>query len=274
MKKYLKYEIKGTYKFVFGIMAIVLIASTIIQFNVNNATLSEFGKFFLIGVPILITCGAFITAFFHIIGSFRKELYEDRGYLTFALPLSGKQIVGAKLLVATLWFAVLGLTAFVYNGLVAIMIYKQNWVTILKEMAMVFDRIPVFTFAVLTGLAGITTLIMVYFSIALSRVTIKNKKIGGLWFILFLLMNSLYGYFLAMINKAVPYYLDIKTFQIIARGDIKTYEKGLVLAGFPFVPGAGTDTLYVGMGGLALMIAVGILMFYCTAYLIEEKIDL
>lgn len=34
--------------------------------------------------------GTALVVFLYIVGSFRKELYEDRGYLTFTLPLTGK----------------------------------------------------------------------------------------------------------------------------------------------------------------------------------------
>ena len=33
-EKFMKYEFKGTYKFILGILAIVILASTIIQFNI------------------------------------------------------------------------------------------------------------------------------------------------------------------------------------------------------------------------------------------------
>ena len=94
MKKYMKYEIKGSYKFILGIIAILIMASTIIQGNLNSA-LNNFSeptnmensmtgfKALMLGVSVLEIFGAFLVATFHIIGSFRKELYEDRGYLTF-----------------------------------------------------------------------------------------------------------------------------------------------------------------------------------------------
>ena len=34
MRKFMKYEIKGSYKFVLGIIAVLLVASTIIQYNI------------------------------------------------------------------------------------------------------------------------------------------------------------------------------------------------------------------------------------------------
>ena len=103
MDRYIKYEIKGGYKFILGIIAVLIIASTIVMFNVRDMTGSmgnNFTTIFLRLVPMFIIFGAYLTAFFYIIGSFRKELYEDRGFLTFSLPLSGMQILGSILSVS------------------------------------------------------------------------------------------------------------------------------------------------------------------------------
>ena len=128
MKKYMKYEIKGTYKFILGILIVVLIASTVIQMNALNQVYeinqmdgsvtydnSTGFQILLVMTAALVIFGAYITAFFYIIGSFRKELYENRGYLTFTLPLTGNQILGSKLLVSMLWYFVLGAGMVIYN---------------------------------------------------------------------------------------------------------------------------------------------------------------
>lgn len=123
MIKYMKYEIKGTYKFILGLILTVLIASTGLQLyvrnslsNIYNSNIDPFRMSnLLVVVLVLVIFGAFITTLFYIIGSFRKELYEDRGYLTFSLPLTGKQILGSKLIIALMWYAILILSATIYN---------------------------------------------------------------------------------------------------------------------------------------------------------------
>ena len=64
---------------------------------------------------ILLLFGTALVTFLYIVGSFRKELYEDTGYLTFTLPLTGYQITASKLLVALLWFFVLGVAVTAIN---------------------------------------------------------------------------------------------------------------------------------------------------------------
>ena len=107
MLKFIKYEIKGNYRFILGILALVLIASSIIQAvifrDVRSGDITFSGGLFegmISLVSILVLFGAALVAFINIVGSFKKELYDDRGYLTFTLPLSGHQILGVKLIVA------------------------------------------------------------------------------------------------------------------------------------------------------------------------------
>ena len=117
MGKYMKYEIKGSYKFILGILALVLILTTALysyEFRgqpINSMTSNPA----FVEIAILIILGAAFAAFLYIVDSFRKELYDDRGYLTFTLPLSGNQILGSKLIVAIMWFILLGVTFILYN---------------------------------------------------------------------------------------------------------------------------------------------------------------
>ena len=135
MRKYMKYEIKGNYRFILGILAIIMVASTIIQANILKeskrvyvTTTGDSFSFmnFLLIIAILLMFASFLLAFFRIIGSFRNELYEDRGYLTFTLPLSGNQILGAKLVVAVLWILVLALVMGLYNLILSTVLLPSN----------------------------------------------------------------------------------------------------------------------------------------------------
>src|SRR5699024_11648282 len=40
----------------------------------------------------------------------------------------------------------------------------------------------------------INLLVLIYFSMALGKVTFRNKKIGGLWFIIFILVSIILSY--------------------------------------------------------------------------------
>lgn len=283
MKKYMKYEIKGSYKFILGILAIVIIASTFIQMNVKSTMLgldqpTSMGnsmtgfKAFTMGMSVLIIFGAFLTAFFHIVGSFKKELYEDRGYLTFTLPLRGNQIVGGKIIVATLWFIVLGATIIIYNLLLALILYGGDWLEVAKELLSMVNEGGI-SLGIVGGLSSILTLILIYFSIALSKVSFKNKKLGGLWFIVFLILNGLTGYIIIKVGDVFPYYLNLNGFKILPYYQLDILPS--LNSGMGNSILFGTDYgAYINIGGLLSQIILGATTFLGTGYLIEKKIDL
>lgn len=282
MFKYMKYEIKGTYKFILGILLVVLIASTIIQLNlqsgINDGLNSPFRLDiapFLFLASILVIFGAFITAFFYIIGSFRKELYENRGYLTFTLPLTGNQILGAKLLVSLLWYTVIGIGIVVYNIFLSFILFGEDWRYILKTVSQNID-ISFMSLGFVSIISTVVTLILIYFAIALSRVTIRNKKIGGIWFIVFIILNIFVTYITFKVSTTLPYYINLSNFRINHIYDIAASQKmvllgdeanSLMFIGSDFKP-------YVNIFGNLSQIIVIVAGFLGTGYLIEKKIDL
>ncbi|MBU5312276.1 hypothetical protein KQI38_09570 [Tissierella carlieri] len=282
MRKYMKYEIKGSYKFILGIIAIVLIASTIIQLNISRQIKFEmmgsgnditgFGAFMLV-ISMLVIFGAFLTAFFQIIGSFRKELYEDRGYLTFTLPLTGNKILGAKLVVAIIWFTTLGVSIVLYNLLFAMILYGPQWsdfVNFIKEAIRMINS-SFLSVGIVSGLSAIMTLILIYFSMALSRVSVRNKKIGGLWFIIFIILSSLSSYLMYSVSEAIPYFLSLDSFKIFHSYELNFLSN--VTMGQVIVFGNNFDA-YINIFGVLSLIVISIGAFLTTGYLIEKKIDL
>ncbi|MDR7856673.1 hypothetical protein [Tissierella sp.] len=281
MRKYMKYEIKGSYKFILGILSILIIASTIIQMNVSkfvefdniNTPQNVTGfKGLMLFVSVLVIFGAFLTAFFHIIGSFKKELYEDRGYLTFTLPLTGNKILGAKLIVAIMWFAVLGIGTFLFNMLLAIILYGSEWLNIVKQALGMVNSVWI-SVVLISGLSAIMTLILIYFSMALSRVSIRNKKIGGLWFVIFLILNAVLSYIILKISGAIPYFINLSSF-----GISHYYELSMLP---DFVTGAEQIILidnnfngYLNIASVLSHVLASVGAFLSTGYLIEKKIDL
>ncbi|CAK7025577.1 hypothetical protein CIW83_01690 [Tissierella sp. P1] len=282
MRKYMKYEIKGSYKFILGIIAIVLIASTIIQLNISKqikfdmtgsgTEIRGFGAFMLV-ISMLVIFGAFLTAFFQIIGSFRKELYEDRGYLTFTLPLTGNKILGAKLIVAIIWFTTLGVSIVLYNLLFAMILYGPQWsdfVNFIKEAIRMVNS-SFLSVGIVSGLSAIMTLILIYFSMALSRVSVRNKKIGGLWFIIFIILSSLSSYLMYSVSEAIPYFLSLDSFKIFHSYELNFLSN--VTMGQVIVFGNNFDA-YINIFGVLSLIVISIGAFLTTGYLIEKKIDL
>lgn len=293
MFKYMKYEIKGTYKFIVTLILTVLGASTGLQLyalnsmnkfnNINDSNITASSTpVFIVLVLGLVIFGAFVTAFFYIIGSFRKELYEDRGYLTFTLPLTGKQILGSKLLVALIWSALLGLSALLYNFALGAVLFGNIFIDGFKDlynygMSSGMNNI-IITFVLASILSAISTFLLIYFAMTLSRVSIRNKKIGGLWFIIFLILNAFISFATLKSTNVIPFYIDMNTFKIIGESSIRD-----IVGSNPYLlsPGdnfnmivSSSNGLIVNIGSLLFSIVVAIGTFLGTSYLIEKKIDI
>ena len=251
MFKYMKYELRGTYKFMLSILLTVLFSTTGIQLFTNNqindsrnGMLMNFLPLLFVGF-MLVIFGALVAATIFIISSYRRELYEDRGYLTFTLPLTGRQILGSKLIIALFWYIAIGVAVVVYNGILGTILFGSGWIT---QLLRVFDDfgIIVINNGIMSILSSIITMLLVYFSITLSKVSFKNTKIGGIWFVLFLFFNWIYSF----LNHRI----------------------GMIFS--------GVDNLYEFMGtaisipSIIFSILVGIGLFLGTSYLIEKKIDM
>jgi len=264
MGKYMKYEIKGTYKVILGILAIVLIATTVLY---NYTTKNE--SSLIIALASLLIFGTFLSAFLYIVGSFRKELYEDRGYLTFTLPLTGNQILGAKLIVAFMWFLILGAITVSYNIL---MLAKTSGETInFKELLSLISSSEIISFAIMILISGISTLILIYFSMALSRVTLRNRKIGGMWFIIFLILSTFIAWIQMKIVNISPYYINLKDWSIVNSNISSLFQIEIDNASLMF---STEDYFYINIAGFITNIIIGIILFLGTGHIIEKKIDL
>lgn len=276
MLKYVKYEIRGTYKFILGILALVFILLTsMYAYSNKEGSLFHSAQIFM-SIGVMLLFGAALIAFLYIVGSFRKELYEDSGYLTFTLPLTGNQILGSKLIAALIWFIGLGIAVALINFLL-MMIFSPFHIYHLSQLFFMISKVlsikaciyMIFSMAC----SVVSVLLLIYFSMALGKVTFRHKKIGGLWFVLFIILSSIFGYIDTEISQWIPYYLDLSTFHVVTPASyddllqMHYHIGGLYLnAVSKYVATNIASSVY----HLALMIA----LFLGTGYLIEKKIDL
>lgn len=271
MFKYMKYEIQGTYKYILGILALVLILITGLYAYGERVTEGSFGGGLFISLSVMVLFGTALVTFLYIVNSFRKELYEDRGFLTFTIPLKGIQIIGAKLIVALLWFFILGIVIALYNLVMALSFtpFELHLTGLFAEFINVVPIRVMFFIAIATVFSGVYMLILIYFSMALGRVTFRNKRIGALWFIIFLILNAILSTGEVGIAALLPYYLDLESFKVI------TME--FVNSQFHFSFGnsaANTGAFPVNIVASIYKIVTLVALFLGTSYLIEKKIDL
>lgn len=276
MFKYMKYEIRGTYRYILGVLALVLILTTALYAYINRVNtsgeMSALGGMFT-GLSVLILFGTALATFLYIVGSFRKELYEDRGYLTFTLPLTGNQIVGSKLIVASIWFMVLGIGIGIYNTLMVIMFtpIKFSLSDILHKIAEMVTVGDILLLIFMGIFNIVNMLVIIYFSMALSRVTFRNKKIGGLWFIIFLVISGLLAFGVLAISHNIPYHLDLNSFRI---GTLDSLNYRFNIDMYGVVMSSNSEMTTINIAGTIFSIAVTVLLFLGTSYLIDRKIDL
>lgn len=274
MGRYMKYELKGNYKFILGVLALVLILTTGIYAYIAHADESSSMGAIFMGLSVLVIFGALLTTFLYIVGSFRKELYEDRGYLTFTLPLTGNQILGAKLIVAIIWFAILGLVIGLYNVFMTFIFAPIK--PAISDIIAIINSIPIreaSVFLLIMFIGGVSTLILIYFSMALGRVTFRNKRIGGFWFVIFLIVSGLVAMGQAKIIQGLPYYLDLNTFRIISN-DMLNYGFHIEMSSAGLMASGNMGNAVLNIAGFIYSIAVAVVFFLGTGYIIENKIDL
>ena len=134
MGKFMKYEIRGSYKFILGVLALVILL-TVGNFMLLNRNFNSDGSLMASGVfamvSSLLVFGSFITLMFYIVNLFRNDLYEDRGYLTFTLPMSSRQILFSKLVVAFMWIVIVIAGFIIANVLGAVSVMPKE---VLDEM--------------------------------------------------------------------------------------------------------------------------------------------
>jgi len=270
----MKYEIKGTYRYILGVLILVFILTIALYNTTKNTFFNSIANNFFVILSIMILFGTALATFLYIVGSFRKELYEDRGYLTFTLPLTGNQIVGSKLIVALLWLVVILISIMIFN-LIAVLIYVPH--VKFSELLDGILNVEVIKRAVLAFFMSILNmvqmLVTIYFSMALGRVTFRNKKIGGLWFIIFLILSWLISYGQIKVMELLPYHIDLSGLGIGQNRDSIIYEMNMNSDMF-FSLSLNLDTLITNIAGFIYDILVTIGLFLGTSYLVEKKIDL
>lgn len=280
MFKFIKYEFLGTYKFLMGAIGLTLVASTAIQVFFKNQldfTNNFSGSFEMLKImPFVMLAatftfiGAFIAVAVYMISSFRKELYEDRGYLTFALPMTGSQLLASKLIVALFWSLVMGIIVLSYNMLLARFVFGAEWFNLLEDLLKQVEGLGKITvsYSLISLIETTATLLLVYFTITISRVSIKSKKIGGFWFVLFLMLSSFFSYLQNIIADAIPVYLNVSKMEFVSQNRI--YLDNMNPESFMEL--ANTNTISISGLGFQIILFVG--LFLATAYMLEKKIDL
>lgn len=269
MIKLLKYEMKSTSKFMLSLAAAVLFASLMFNWSVKSSIVQVYNNpesspimstnlhFLPISFAVIIAFGASISFFFYLAGRLNRELYDDERYLTFSLPLTDYQILGAKSISAILWGAFqlisVALSTFIFHRLFMWDIFASGW----KEFMGFWtssEGLYSLSYLALTILLGI---MLVYFSILLSKVFFRPERGRWIWFLVLMVVLFINNQFLVTLSKL--------------------FVKPLVVDGMIW-EGIGPHLFYAmsqrTMLHQFLVLTFALIFFVVNGYLLDKKVEL
>ncbi|GAA0739378.1 hypothetical protein [Clostridium oceanicum] len=198
MKNLIKYELKGCYK--------EFIILMILQIIINNFILSKASKLGMNTYIVLIIVNLIFVAIVFIfnIKIFVRDLYKDTAYLIFSIPKKSNHILKSKVIVSLIQIIIVELIQFIYIYLIGIIILNNKTIIHYTQIYSIITDIP--KFVVIAGpffvLSYAKVLLIVYFSICLSKVTKRKKKFGKLHSVaIFIIINILIERFNSVINN-------------------------------------------------------------------------
>lgn len=246
----IKYELKGYYKDFIIILGAIAALNVLLYTRINTWPEGS-----VAALSFLITFAAAVVVFIWNIRLFSRDLYEDSGYLLFTLPQSGYSILGAKIITSIVQGLIVGAVALIFNYISfhGIGQFNIEFGLIMRNISPKFIAESI----VASLFEYIYFLTTIYFSIALSKVAIKKKKVGKLGgFIIFIIVSIIVAKITQIIVDIFP-----QTFNL----NILTAQSQLAMYGAHIIP--------INIAAMILNVILFVLMFIATAYIIENKID-
>lgn len=264
MGRLIKYEIKGNYKLFGGLFVIIALLNVLLLTRINRwSQQSIIGLFSVVSIALMV-----VTLIF-VINSFRNDLYEDTGYLTFTLPVSGDKILGSKIITGLLWFSAAGAIFFIFLKILVGMLFDIN---IIEKMIVYFNAKEIILSGLLFGVINlIMLLLMIYFSITLTKVAFKGKKMSKLLgFITFILMNLIIFYLEYKLIKVFPQTIDLTLdFLKNSEGSFRSVSTdGAAMISIR------NSQLSINIASLLYNLLVYIGLFKATGYFMDNKINI
>lgn len=260
MFKLVKYDLEGYFK------DFLIMISTIVILNLALFTrVNIWSSASILALNMAIGFAAEIIVVIWNVKLFSRDIREDTSILLFTLPKSGKNILMNKIVTALIQMAVVQFVIFIFTSIWSqifkliqggIIDVKINFLQFIKSIN---PKFSLFVFLAILVIY-ITFLLTVYISITLSKVAIKNRKFGKL------------GSFIIVVILCIA---QVKIYDFISCIFPQSFKLNVLNFNVAYTP-ANTTTSGVDINIASIFAALAILigLFYATAYLLENKLDL
>lgn len=190
LTKLIKWDLRATYKkfaAVLATFALLCIALPGVFFAVNQGAARMCSLFtFSLGFTTL-----YIVIFVFILQYYNASLYGDEGYMTFALPTAGWRLLLAKMLSALFWMLaaamLIGLAMFTSMKILETDSQMSALFTSAWDISH-FDAANWVTVGAILILGSVDTILVTYFSITVSKLSVWRKGGVAMGFVTFVVI--------------------------------------------------------------------------------------
>lgn len=287
MSQLIKYEFRNSKRPITQLIVIIGIVSFVLQIIFNGfvrmqlanieitgalSVISTLAALIVAGTSFLIF-GTIIAYYLRLANILKTDIYQNRGYITFSLPRSGYQILGAKLIVAIIWSLILPLVVVLWNiliwfvlwvlipGLVVPSELQRILVNIWEEFKLIFDQINfplVLSFILNSISSSIFYLLIIFAAVVVDYKIGRRKSDSSRWIIYAIIFAIIWTFIESQIFGANPNSFLAIELEYGSAIDVPELIKYFTRNNF----------LTAAFNGLA-----AVLLFIFVGYNIEKKIE-
>lgn len=287
MSQLIKYEFRNSKRPITQLIVIIGIVSFVLQIIFNGfvrmqlanieitgalSVISTLAALIVAGTSFLIF-GTIIAYYLRLANILKTDIYQNRGYITFSLPRSGYQILGAKLIVAIIWSLILPLVVVLWNiliwfvlwvlipGLVVPSELQRILVNIWEEFKLIFDQINfplVLSFILNSITSSIFYLLIIFAAVVVDYKIGRRKSDSSRWIIYAIIFAIIWTFIESQIFGANPNSFLAIELEYGSAIDVPELIKYFTRNNF----------LTAAFNGLA-----AVLLFIFVGYNIEKKIE-
>lgn len=233
MSQLIKYEFRNSKRPITQLIVIIGIVSFVLQIIFNGFVRMQLANIEITGaLSVISTLAALIVAgssflifgtiiayYLRLANILKTDIYQNRGYITFSLPRSGYQILGAKLIVAIIWSLILPLVVVLWNiliwfvlwvlipGLVVPSELQRILVNIWEEFKLIFDQINfplVLSFILNSITSSIFYLLIIFAAVVVDYKIGRRKSDSSRWIIYAIIFAIIWTFIESQIFGANP----------------------------------------------------------------------